>query len=1101
MPGSRLSRICLALIAAVLFAAAAAAEAPRGYYRYPTLSGSTIVFTSEGDLWTVGIEGGLARRLTSHLGSETQAQISPDGQSVAFSGEYEGPREAYVMPLAGGPPKRLTWGVGDARVVGWTPRGEVMVSTQSFSTLPNTQLLLIEPKTGARRLLPLAQAADGTYDETGRTLYFTRLPPQGSFTKRYKGGTAQALWRYVEGEAEATALTSDYPGTSTAPMWWQGRLHFVSDRDGTRNLWSMKPDGSELRQLTRHRDWDVKRPDLDSGRIVYQLGADIHLLDLRSGEDREVPIQLSTDLDQQRERWIEKPIDWLTAAHLSPEGDRLVLTARGQVFVTPVKNGRRVEVTRKPGVRYRSALFEPDGTSILALSDESGEVEWWRLDARGVREREQLTRDATTLRFDGQLSPDGKKLAYFDHRLELWVLDVPSRTSRKVDHSVYFGFDGLAWSPDSRYLAYGAPAENFFSRLKVFDAETGESFAVTSDRFDSRAPAWSSDGKYLYFLTSRNLVSLAQGVWGSYQPQPFLDRKWRVFFLGLQKDARSPFVPPNEIVAAAEKGEAAKKKDAAAAPSKNGDSGAKAEPVRVQIDREGLLERLFEVPMPPGNYDQLDAGNERLFLLEATTERRAKLTLITVPIKTEDVTKKTILEDVRDYELSADRKKLLVRKEDALYVHDAGGEPLSDLGKARVALDDWRFAIDPREEWRQMYTDAWRLLRDYFYDPGMHGVDWKAVHARYLPLVERITERGELDDVLGEVTGELEALHHFVRSVDVRGVEKEVEVASLGALLERDESADGYRVARLYEADPDLPEELSPLARPGVGVSEGEVIVAINGVRLLTVPDPGMLLRNQAGKQVLLTVKPSARGPERELIVEPVSPDAADELRYDAWELERRRAVDELGAGELGYVHLRAMGAGNYSEWARHYFPVFNRKGLIIDARHNRGGNIDSWILGSLIRRPWMWWAPRNGVPYRNMQFSFNGPMVVLVDEFTASDGEAFAEGFRRLGLGKVIGTRTWGGEIWLTSSNLLVDRGIASAAEFGVYGPEGEWLIEGHGVEPDIVVDNLPRATQDGQDAQLEAAIAHLKQRIAEEKPAVPPVPEYPKKGLPGEQ
>jgi tricorn protease len=409
-------------------AVAAAPDTPepvRGYYREPAIHGDTIVFTAEGDLWTVGIAGGVARRLTSHPGEETHAAISPDGRTLAFSAAYEGAKEVYTMPLAGGLPVRRTWdGDEDLLGVGFTPGGRVLYATRRLSTLPDWQLATVDLAAGERRVLPLSQAAEGAWDRADGTLFFTRPAFQTSHTKRYRGGTAQKIWALVPGAAEARALTADWDGTSRQPMWWDGRVYFVSDRDGTLNLWSMAPGGGDLRQHTRHQGWDVASPSLDDGRIVYKLGADLRLLDLRSGDDRALDITLASDLDQRRERWIADPLEWLTAAHLSPGGDRVVLTARGQVFVAPVKQGRFVEATREPGVRYRQARFLGDGRALGVLSDQSGEVELWTLPADGLGAPAQLTRDGRVLRFDVLPSPDGARIAFHDKDQELWIHDV-----------------------------------------------------------------------------------------------------------------------------------------------------------------------------------------------------------------------------------------------------------------------------------------------------------------------------------------------------------------------------------------------------------------------------------------------------------------------------------------------------------------------------------------------------------------------------------------------------------------------------------------------------------------------------------------------------
>jgi tricorn protease len=464
-----------------------------------------------------------------------------------------------------------------------------------------------------------------------------------------------------------------------------------------------------------------------------------------------------------------------------------------------------------------------------------------------------------------------------------------------------------------------------------------------------------------------------------------------------------------------------------------------------------------------------------------------------VKIDNDDVEATTVVEDVGQFELSGNGKKILLRKNNGLYVLDARPTTVSNLGEHRVDLGGWTFAIDVREDWRQIFIDAWRMERDYFYDPNMHGVDWDAVRDKYLPLVDRVTTRDELSDLIGRAVGELSALHTSVRGGDLRTGEDDIRVPTLGARLFRDLEAGGYRIDHIYQTDPDYPDEMSPLLDPDIGVSVGDVITAVNGVGTLEVTEIGALLRNQAGRQVLLTVR--SGNESRDVIVMPASNEY--NLRYSDWEYSRRQVVEAAGEGKIGYVHLRAMGSGNVTEWYRQFYPVFNRQGLIIDVRHNRGGNIDSWILEKLMRQAWMYWKGRVSQPTWNMQYAFRGHMVVLVDQETASDGEAFADGFRRLGLGPVIGVRTWGGEIWLSSSNRLTDGGLARAPMTGVYGPEGEWLIEQIGVVPDQVVDNLPHATFNGEDAQLDAAIRYLQQQIERDPREVPPPPAHPNRGF----
>lgn len=1113
----------LGFIASLVTVASVHAAGTQGYYRMPCIHNDLIVFAAEGDLWKVLASGGVATRLTSHPGNEGTPRISPDGLTLAFTAEYEGPTEVYTMPFGtgvGGLPTRRTFEAARAAVVGWTPAGALMYTTDALSGLPNFQLATIDPKTGDRGIIPLAQASAGVYDDAGSSLFFTRLQFNGSMTKRYKGGTAQNLWRFDTNAAEAVPLTADFAGASKDAMWWQGRIYFATDRDGTMNIWSIKPDGTSVTQHTKAVGFDVASPSLSKGKIAFQQGADIHVYDIAANTDTTLNITLESDLDHTRENWVAKPMDYLSAAHLSPDGDRVVITARGSVFVAPHRQGRFVEVTKAEGVRYRSARFMPDGKSLVALSDASGETELTKLPANGVGTPEKLTTNADILRWDQWPSPDGAWIASTDKNNRLWLYNTKTKEHTQADQSMNESITDIAWSPDSRWIAYTYMADNLNRRVKIHNTDNGASTFVTTDRFESYSPAWSTEGQWLYLLSDRNIQSLVGSPWGPMQPEPFFDKTTKIYQIALIGGTRSPFLPKDELHKA-KKDDAKKdelKKDEPKTPDKKPEDAAEKKPdpqpeskpeaklepkpeaekkdaakiPEVVIELAGIERRLSEVPVPAGNYGNLAVNDKALFW--TTTERGpdSKPALSSVAIVNENIEVKQVVADIKSFELSADGKKILVLKDDSMFIIDAAHGP-ADLAKKDVVLNAWTMSITPREEWRQMFIEAWRLERDYFYDKLMHGVDWPKMRDKYLPLVDRVTTRAELSDVIAQMVAELSALHTFVRGGDLRQGKDKVRIGSLGATLARDAVNGGYRVEHVFLSDPDVPERLSPLARPGVNVVAGDVIESIDGVPTLSTSDCAVLLRHKADKQVLLRVKPASGGDGRDVIVVPISTESASDLRYHEWEYTRRLDVEKASDNQIGYLHLRAMGGGDYSDFAKGYYPVFNRQGLIIDVRHNRGGNIDSWILGKLLRQAWFFWSDRVGTPPSwNMQYAFRGHIVVLCNERTASDGEAFAEGFKRLGLGKVIGTRTWGGEIWLSGNNFLVDQGIATAAETGVYGPDGTWLIEGHGVDPDIIVDNLPHATFKGEDAQLKAAIEHLKKLIADNP--VPPLKNPPK-------
>ncbi|MDF1700518.1 MAG: S41 family peptidase [Planctomycetota bacterium] len=1099
----------------------AADKGERGYYRQPALHGNTVVFVAEGDLWSVSATGGTAKRLTSH----------PDTR-VAFTARYEGPREIYVMPIEGGRPTRLTYGAGRVRTVSWRGKS-LLYSTRRYAGLPDMQLVALDVDSGHEQRWPLSQADEGILTDADRTLYFTRLPFQGSHCKRYQGGSAQQLWRLdAKNDAEAVPLTADHPGTSKSPMLLDGRLYHLSDRDGTMNLWSIACTGKpEPMQHTYHKFFDIKEASMHGDRVAYRIGADIRVFNLTTVEETTLDIRLQTDADQTRRKWIHKPMDFLTAAHPSPDGSHVALTARGRVFVAPAGPGRLVALDPQGSARQRDARFSHDGKHVRYFSDASDEVELWERPADGSGTPKQLTKDGSALRTDHLASPDGRFVAHADLLRGLYLLDTKDGSSRTLEARGHHGVAPGAWSADGRWFVYWVELKdaNDHGILRLFDTKDGTTTNLTTTRYGSHSAVFGSQGAWLYFLSERHLDSIARSPWGSRQPEPHYDQQTRLYALALKPGLRAPFQEPDELSRAAakakaeaKKAEAARKKRDEAAKKdapKKGDTkkvaeakGDKPKVKPVEIVREGIAARLYLLPVPPGRYDSLAATKGHL-LWRASPDplKKAKgggrrFDLQALKLGTEKAEVKTRLADVGPIEVTQDGKKLLLRKGSSLHVVAADSVAPLDakaLAKGAVPLGGWRFAVDPRVEWAQMYDDAWRMHRDYFYDPGMHGVDWARMREAYRPLVKRVRDRDELQDLTGMLVSELSALHASVWGGDTRKGPDRVEVGELGADLVRTPTAGGYFVNRIHAHDPDRPELAGPLSRPDLDIQEGDVIVAIDHRPALPSREIGQHLVDGVGKQVHLTIRRKGREKDLEAIVKPIGSRAAARLRYPAWEYARRQRVEEAGTGRFGYIHLQAMGAGDMAAFVRQFYPVFEREGIILDVRHNRGGNVDAWILARLMRKAWMYWQARSGTPYSNLRFAPRGHMVVLCDEHTASDGEAFAEGFRRLGLGAVIGTRTWGGEIWLHSGNRLADKGVASAGMFGVFGPKKdgtgmEWLVEGHGVEPDLVVDNPPVETFLGKDRQLDAAMDHLRAKLAAEPKPLPKPPPYPDKSAP---
>lgn len=1076
--------IPLLIILSSLFVSNAFSQGFEGYYQYPDISGERLVFCAEGDLWTVSLDGGLAQRLTTHPEEEIYPLFSPDGSTIMFAASYEGPTELYTIPGTGGLTKRWSFEREASIPNTWTPDGSMVYATVAYNKKPDLRLVKIDPLTKSKSHIPLDQASEACFDETAKTVYFVRPAYHRNVTKRYQGGTARQIWKFTEGTDEAIKLTTDHAGESHHPMYHNGRVYFITDRDGVMNIWSMATDGSDKRQHTEHEDFDVRYANLDGNTIVYQMGADIWKYSIETDQSEKINITLATDLDQLREKWEENPSQYITNVKADKSGDKVVITARGRVFVFPVKSGRMIAFDRDSDIRYRDAVFSHDGENIIVLSDESREFEFVQLPANGIGEEKTLSSDGQILRYQGMPSPDGKWLAYDDLANNMYVLNMESGESTLISTNQE-GIGDFSWAPDSKWIAFVQTADNTMRQIRIHNIEDNSAFFLTTDRANSVNPRWSPDGKFIYFISDRSFTTLVNSPWGPRQPEPYFDASEKIYHVALTKGTRSPFRPMDELYENEDGKDDTKEKE-------NEEENKDDKELSVLIDVEGIQKRIQEVPVKPGNYRSLQVNDKALYLIANETGIGANAHLKVIKITNEDVELETLADDISTYDISGDGKKLLISKDNNLYMVSAGTGKISKLNEGKIDLGGWKFLINPRKDWQQIFTDAWRMERDYFYDENMHGVDWDAMHDKYYPLVNRVTTRNELSDLIGRFVGELSALHTSVRGGDTRSDEKNISVANLGAEFSRDENAGGFKIEYIYKADPDYPDEKSPLDDPYLDVKIGDIVTHVNGVNALGALDIGELIRNQEGKQVRLTLKRAAD--THDIIVVPIG--SSFNLRYRDWEYSNRLYVEEQSENEIGYLHLRAMGGNDINQFYREFYPVFNRKGLIIDVRYNNGGNIDSYILEKLMRKAWMYWSSRSGKPQWNMQYAFRGHVVVLVNENTYSDGEAFADGFTQLGLGTSIGTRTWGGEIWLSSVNRLSDSGIARAPMFGVYG-DGVWRVEGHGYEPDIVIDNLPHSTFNGSDAQLDKAIEVLKEKIKEDPREVPDPPPFPDKSF----
>jgi tricorn protease len=1067
--------------------AVTASAASNAYFRFPSIHADQVVFTAEGDLWSVAASGGTARRLTTHEGEESRASISPDGRSVAFVASYAGVPDVWVMPVQGGQPRRLSFGEQRVQVLGWAPDGKVLYSTWADRGPSALRVIAeVDPVSLKRAVLPLGDVTDATFDDTGKVLFVVRngIATSSDNARHYRGGEVAEIWRYEPGSGkEAVRLPLDAP--ARRPMWWQGRLYVISDRDGIENMWSMLPDGSDLRQLTHHKDFDIRSASLDAGHIVYQLGADLHVFDIVSGEDRTMDVQLASDFRQMQPRVIRDPLKWVESARLSPDGERVAIVARGHAALAGLQQIRRVDVASAPAVRLRQATLSKDEKSVYAISNVSGEDQIWRLAADGSADARQLTQDKAGYRTALVESPDGKWIAHQTRSGQTWLLDVASGENRRVDSSRTGEYNGLVWSADSRTLALVRPDTTIGrNQVLLYSLTDKTTHVVTSDKYESTAPAFSPDGKWLYFLSERNFSLKNDSPWGDRNTGPVFERRSRVYALALQEKAVFPFQPRTELdVTPAQKKHAAdtgmEEKSAREDKTGKADKAGKGLP---GIDWNGLSARLYELPVKAGNYTALAVNAERIFLLDNTGDEQGALKAVSIADNTAPV--KEIAAKLRGFSLSADGQKLLLQRGPAkgnpeylVLKADVSVIP-ADLSQAIVRLGDWSITIDPRAEWRGMFEDAWRMHRDFFFDKNMRGADWEAIRRKYEPLAARAADRLELADVLAQMSGELGALHSQVAPGDTRTATDGGAPAFLGAILEK--LADGYKVAHRYQGDAELPGEASPLATAGLDIRDGDIIVSVNGRTAAKSEDISELLVNQAGQQVLLEVR---RGnTNHKIVVVPVTAERNNNLRYADWEECVRQEVERTGKGRIGYLHLRAMGKEDIATFVREFYANTNRDGLIIDVRRNNGGNIDSWVIEKLLRRAWAFWTSRNAVDAQvNMQNAFRGQLVVLIDGHTYSDGETFAAGIKALGLGPLIGERTAGAGVWLSDDNRLVDGGLARAAEMPQFDVKtGAWLVEGVGVQPDIAVVNPPNATFRGEDLQLKAALQWLDTKLA---------------------
>ena len=1066
--------------------------------RFPALHGNQVVFTYAGDLYTVPVQGGVARRLTSDpKGFEMFARFSPDGKTLAFTGQYDGNTEVYVMPSEGGEPRRLTYtatlerdDVSDRMgpnniVMAWKDNDTVVYRSRRNHWNPfKGELTLARLSGGVPQALPVPRGGWCSFSPDGRQMAYNRVFREFRTWKRYRGGQADEIWLHDFGTGQTTRLTND-PAQDIFPMWHGDQMYFVSEREDSHqaNLYVMDLKTRKPRRLTEFTEFAVKFPSLGDTGIVFENGGYLYRLDFQTEKAVRIPVEIREDLAIGRGglRDVSKET---TSYEIAPDGARALVGARGDVFTVPAKNGATRNLTQSPGVHERNAVWSPDGKWIAYVSDQSGEDEIWIRPQDGSGEPRALTSGADTYKYDIVWSPDSKRIAWTDKLNRLQFVEVESKQVTLVAQSEAFEIRDFTWSPDSQWLAFTKPEVRRFANIYLYGLAQKNQVPVTDGWFDVGSPEFSSDGKYLFFVSERSFnPSYGQTEWN----HTYSDME-RIYLVTLAAATKSPLAPKSDEVKPRDDKAAVSGTEAQAASDKDkdkdGDGAKAAKPskVVVTVDVEGLTQRITVLPPPASNYGSLSSVGDKLFYV-----KKGKLHLFDL-----EKDKETELGEVAGFRVSADRKKMLVKVGSDLAILDLPSAKL-DLADRKLSLSDLKVRLDRRAEWNQIYNECWRQMRDFLFDPKLHGVDWTGMRRRYEPLLAHVQHRADLTFIIGEMIGELNIGHAYVGGGDLPKPER-ISLGLLGAVIQPD--ASGYfRIERILRGHNWDSKYRSPLTEIGVEIRPGDYILAVQGQSTRGMTDLYSALVGTAGKPVVLRVnrEPKEEGARDQTVIP-----TADEqpLYYLDWVLGNIEKVDKASGGKIGYVHVPDMGVPGLNEFAKFYYPQLHKEALVVDCRGNGGGNVSPMIIERLRREPAMWTVACNGSVNVDPSGQVLGPKVLLIDQHSASDGDIVGYRFRKHRLGPIIGQRSWGGVVGIRGSLPLLDGGILNRPEFSRFDLEAkEWIMEGTGVEPDIEVDNDPTREFSGTDDQLNRAIAELKKAMESKPVKIPQPPAYPNK------
>lgn len=1089
LPG-RVARPLLAL--AAILVAAAPLLAQTKLLRFPDIHDNRIVFTYGGDLWTVPASGGQATRLTAHPGIEVFAKFSPDGKWIAFTGQYDGDEQVYVIPATGGEPRQLTyypargplaprWGY-DNQVYGWSNDGRYVFfrSLRDSWTLAINRLYRVPVEGGPAEPLPMPVSGAGSYSPGGNQIVYSPQARDFRPEKRYSGGQANVLYIFDTETHQATRITEG-PRAARDPMWIGKSIYFNSDRDGHFNLYAYDTGSGKTTQVTHNTTWDVRWPSTDrQERIVFELDGELQVLDVKTGKAKALSINVPDDGVNRRSSWISAA-DHIEQTGFSPKGERVLFSARGDIFSAPVEKGPTRNLTHSPGSHEKWPSWSPDGSKIVYTSDASGEEELYVVPQDGSAPAERITTDGKVFRYEPKWSPDGQRLAFADKDGKLWVVALADKKPQEVAHSTEGEIHDYAWSPGSTYLAFSMNDKARFSALWVWSVKDGQLRKITSGLGNESNPAWDPAGDYLYFAGNHEFHPQISNLEFDFAG----NRSAGIFALALRKDVKNPFPPESDEVTISKPGEPKKDEDAAKKDKEKKD----AEPPKDKdIDFDGLEQRVTPVPVEANNYHGLDAKTGALLYVVAPSpyygrpsDTKASLRLFNFKDRKET----TLADDVAGgFDLSRDGSKVLVRQGQQWNVYDA--TPTGASTKKSVSTAGLMLERVPTTEWPQIFNEVWRRYRDFFYAPNMHGHDWEAIRQRYSQLLPYVAHRADLNYVMGEMISELTVQHTYIDGGDLQAPPRP-HPGLPGARFSVDAASGRYRIDRIFSGQNEEANYRSPLTEVGVDAKPGDYVLAINGQDVTTKEDIYKWLRNAGASpvEIMLNTTPTITG-ARKVTFKPV--DSESDLLYRDWVESNRRRVDQLSHGRIGYIHLPDMGANGIREFVKWYFPQLRKDALLIDDRANGGGNISRMVIMRLTRNLLGMTYARNfgsGFPYPESVFV--GPKAVLIDGNSASDGDIFPWMFRTAGLGPLIGERTWGGVVGITNHGQLMDGGTVNVPEFGYATAKGEWTVEGHGVDPDTVVENDAKSVIEGHDPQLERGVAELLKKLDQSSPKLP--------------